>query len=770
MADLGEDGSPAAELQPDQEFDPTTAPGSSRIWLNLLEDAEKAFADYHKRADETDKAYADLERLSNLVREREFQMFWANLQVIGPSIYSRPPVPVVIERFRERRAIPQKTAELLERTTIVTFEQQDVDSVMRLVRDDLVTVSRGVPRVWREASDKGQRARISFVHRKDFRHDPARNWTEVSWVAFRAFLTRKEFKARFEDTSGDAYMRAAYAQQREERAAGAADPTAKAAVWEIWSKTENKVFWVTEGVEEILDESEPDITLDGFFPCPRPAYGTVQRNSLVPIPDRYFYKDQLEEINDLTNRIGALAEAVKVRGFYPGGSGDVGEAVETALKSNMDNQVMIPISNWAAFGGASVKDAIVWLPIDLVTAALRECISTRQQLINDVYQISGLSDIMRGATDPNETLGAQELKSQYGSIRVKDRQAELVRIARDLTRMVAEVIAENFSADTLLDMSQMELPTDADIAKQIAGIMQQAQAAAKQAAVAIARMPPEQQQQAKEQAQQLAAQVQEQIEELQETVTIDQCVRLLREQRIRPFVLDIETDSTIAPDENAQKQRATEFITAMGGFLNQAVQGVTAVPQMAPLMADALKFVAGQFRAGRALDQSIDEFAEAMKEMAKQPKPDPNAAGMQAEQQRARAEMAMKQADLQAKAQQAQADAALKAQAAQQDAEIKQQAAVTDLQVKTTEAQIKFAAMAQEEQRAAESHGQDMQKGMLEIEKLKLEIARLGAQTQNDQVKAAADLAGKAQAAQAAHEQAETAAKERAEEAAVVMV
>lgn len=769
-----------SELPEDLEYDPSTQPGSSRIWLNLLEDSEKAFADYHKRVDNIDKEYANLEKLANAVRDREFQMFWANIQVVGPSIYSRPPVPVVVQRFRERRPIPQKTAELLERSTIVTFEREDVDGVMRLIRDDLIIGGRGVPRLRYDKDKSGEHACVDHVDRHDFRHDPARKWAEVGWVAFRAWLNRKEMRKRFAKTSGKAYRDAAYAQRKADRDNSASDPMMKAGVWEIWSKTENKVFWVTEGVDVLLDESEPHLTLDGFFPCPKPAYSTVQRRSLVPVPDMLFYKDQLEEINELTARIAALAEAIKVRFLYPGGMGDVGEALETAMKSNSDNAMGIPVSNWAAFGGTAPKDAIVWLPVDMIVTTVKDLIGTRQQIIADVYQISGLSDIMRGATDPNETLGAQELKSQYGSIRVRDRQAELVRVARDITRMAAEIMAENFSPKTLLDMSQMELPTDAEIAakmKQIeaqaqqvaVGVQQQVQQAASnpqimQQAQANPEAAQKMLEQAKQQAQQQIAALQEQAKELQETVTIDQCMALLREQRVRPFVLDIETDSTIAPDENAQKQRATEFITAMGGFLNQAVQGVTAVPQIAPLMADSLKFVASQFRAGRELDASIDEFAEQMKEMAKQPKADPAQAGMQAEQQRMQAETAMKQADMQAKAQQSEADAQLKMQQAKQDAQIKQAQFETELQVKGTEAQIKFAMMQADEQRAAEAHQQAMQKGGLELEKLRLEIARIGVQTQSDAAKTKADLAGKAQAADIAHEQAETARKEAAEE------
>ena len=45
------------------------------------------------------------------------------------------------------------------------------------------------------------------------------------------------------------------------------------------------------------------------------AVSTLQRRSLVPIPDMVFYKDQLEEINEITARIAALTQAVQVRGF-----------------------------------------------------------------------------------------------------------------------------------------------------------------------------------------------------------------------------------------------------------------------------------------------------------------------------------------------------------------------------------------------------------------------------------------------------------------------
>jgi hypothetical protein len=138
----------------------------------------------------------------------------------------------------------------------------------------------------------------------------------------------------------------------------------------------------------------------------------------------------------------------------------------------------VPVSSMAALGVASLKDAIIWMPIAEVAQTVQVCLEQRRVLIDDVYQISGLSDIMRGATDPDETLGAQQLKSQYGSMRVRERQAEMVRVARDLIRMKAEVFAETVPMDALMKMAMVDdLPTAQDIEMQKQQVMQQAQQA-----------------------------------------------------------------------------------------------------------------------------------------------------------------------------------------------------------------------------------------------------------------------------------------------------
>jgi hypothetical protein len=736
------------------DHDPSVDEKSSRAWLNLITDAEKAMQDWQDKSDSIDKRYADLLRLANATRDREFQLFWANIQVLGPSIYARPPQPVVVPRFRDRKPVPRTASEMLERCTSVSFEKDDIDSTMRLIRDDLIRLSRGV--AWVDYEDKlkkgkkNERVCAKSLDRRDFVCSPARKWKEVDFCAKREWLTKEEMKDRFKKHSDDAYETAQYeVADRDRKDKGNRDPILKCGVWEIWSKSEDCVVWVTPGVDVVLERSDPYLKLEDFFPCPKPAYGTVQPDSLVPVPDYVYYKDQIEEINELTGRIAALADALKVKGFYASG-GETGNAIEAAMKATDDGAILVPVPNWAAFGGGG--DPIIWLPIDMIAKTVAGLVELRRQLIDDVYQITGLSDIMRGESDANETLGAQELKSQYGSVRIRDKQNELVRMARDITRIFAEIMAENFDKQTLMDMSQMDLPSDADIKKQVRELEDQGKkiiaetekkvkaAASDPQMQAQAQQNPEAAQQAAQQLQQPAQEqiqgLQQQIQKLGETVTIDQVMKLLREQKTRPFALDIETDSTIAPDENAQKQRATEFVTAVGGFLNQAIPAVQAVPQSATLMADTLKYVASQYRAGRELDATIDEFADTMKQMAGQPKPNPEADAAQAQMQSDQQRLAMEQQKHQEEQQARTQDAQMKQQAFERDSQIKAALADHEAQLRQRESDERVRTIQIDAGQKTQKHQQDMDLGILDIEKKKLEIVKLGGQIQADAQKA----------------------------------
>jgi hypothetical protein len=632
----------------DHEFDPALEPKSARAWLNLLEESEDVFEDWHDHCDNIEKRYANMERLADMSRQKEFQMFWANIEVEKPAIYSNPPEPVVVTKFKDRRPVYQAAAEMLERCTTVAFDLAHINDLMLAVRDDVVLIGRGVAWCRYESGGKGsyydyEKVCIDFKNRRDFLHSVSRSWSEVTWVAAASYLTRSEARDRFRPYSGDAYQDAEYKVDKESNEVGGADKRERAKFWEIWHKGEKRVVWVAKGVEDILDEDDPHLELRDFFPCPKPAYGTVQRGSLVPVPDVMQYKDQLDELNSLTMRIHAIAECLQVRGFYPSGSTEIGEAVQAAMANQSPGRILVPIANWAAFGGTS--EIIIWMPIDEIAQTLTQLVSTRQQIIQDIYQIMGLSDLMRGATDPRETLGAQDLKAQFGSSRVRDKQGELVRIARDLVEICGEIIFQKFDDDTIVEMSQTQLPTKQMVEKQLREIADQLdqQQRMLQLAQQVAQqgpppapppgmgpgMPPPPQQPDPGKLQQMLQMGQQVIDEGKQAMaqiaskpTLDQVLTLLKDQRTKAFVLDIETDSTIQINENEQKQRTAEFVAVLAQLIPQLAQLVQAYPQSANFAGEILKFATKPYRAGRSLDGAIDKFVQDTEDMANQPRPD----------------------------------------------------------------------------------------------------------------------------------------------------
>jgi hypothetical protein len=647
-------------------------PKSSAPWLELIVQGERAFQNYNDRADNVDRLFADMNYLSNITRDRQYNLFWSNIETIKPAIYARPPIPVVTTKFKDRRPIYRTSSEFLERSVTVGFDMTSINDVMLGLRDDLIILSRGCAWVRyetkAESDSETEKVCVEWIHRRDFLHEPSRSWPEVGWVARRAWMTLGEMEKRFPKVKKADLMGADFQVregQKNRTDQSYNDTTQKAGVWEIWHKGENKVVWISQGVMPILDEDKPHLKLQGFFPAPKPAYSTTERSTLIPVPEVMQYKDQLEEINELTARIHALSYALQVRGFYPAGSGELGDAIESALGQTTNDKVLIGISNWAAFGGGAAKDSIVWLPTDMVATTITQCVELRKEMIQDVYQIIGISDIQRGATEAEETLGAQQLKNQNGSYRIRDKQNELIRIARDLVSISAEIMAEKFSQKTMLEMSQMEMPTDAEIRKQVNDLEKQARDIQANARKAIAQAQSDPQimqmaQQNPDQAEQTLAKFEEdtkaQIDqlsakagEIQETVTIDQVMKFLRDNKIRPFVLDIETNSTIFPDEMQEKAMRNEFMGVFAQSTAALGQLVATAPAAAPLAGAMLKFVLAPYRAGREMDAAVDEFVDAMMAQSKQPQPNPEMVKIEQDGKFREAEIGIKQQELQFK-------------------------------------------------------------------------------------------------------------------------
>jgi hypothetical protein len=548
-------------------------------WLEKIEQAEKD----NKSFEEEAKRAIKWLRLDETSRSRKangdkLNLAYANYEVLRSTIYSKPPHIVVQPMFGggDNRQFLNDISEVVERAVETQNMRSGLHEVLRGVRDELLKVGRGVPWVRYEADFQEVPAQIEgmppteiktdervcydVVSWRDFLTGKAERWIDVPWIARRTRLTKSKFKKHFAGLD-DAQIEALGITFSKDSETNKDQPKnvngAVATVYEVWCKTTRKVYFVAKGAMSLIEApSDPLIDVSGFYPCPCPAMSLTRDGTLTPIPDVVFVEDQLIAIDAIAARITALQKAIKVRGFYAKGAtdGTAAGAIEAAVISEDDRMVLVPVSSWAANGQSKLD--IIWLPIEQVIAALNELHMEQEKLIQLVYQITGISDVMRGASQASETLGAQQLNDRWGGVRVKDKQEEMRRVARDLCCIASEVVCEIFDPESIAKSATYGFTPD--------------------------------------------------------------MIDFLRDDKMRSLMLDVETDSTIQADEQEEKSKRTEFTTVIGQLIQQMLPVVQQVPEMVDFAGALIKFNVRGFRAGRELEKEVDNMLMAVKQKIEQ--------------------------------------------------------------------------------------------------------------------------------------------------------
>jgi hypothetical protein len=670
-------------------------------WIEEINLSERELQPWWKTGDIIVRRYKNENRARGGGRpsvgyeRRRFAILWSNVSTLQPAIYAKQPVPMVDRRYRDEDPVGKVASEVLERALGFSLDQYDFDGRVKLCVLDYLLPGRG--QVWvryiphmrevnaeqddelgegvqddddtevgevetPEATEEVvyEEVQCDHVSWKDWLTNPAREWAEVRWVARRVYMTRAELTERFgkdmaknvpitttstgTDTASDAQKQSSQTGE----------------VYEIWDKPTKMAYWVCKGYTGgVLDKREDPLGLTNFFPCPPPLNATTANDSTIPVADYVQYQDQADELDELTARIGKLQDALRMVGVY---AGEANRELQLVFSPGNENK-LIPIDTfdlWKEKGG--VRGLIEWVPVDMVIQVLKGCYEARSQVLNDIYQITGLSDIIRGESNPNETATAQRMKGQWGSLRVRDRQRDLQRFCRDAIRLKAEIIAEHFSIDTLKAMTNVKLLTAAEKQQieQIMPLIQQAQQSGMPIPPGMAPDPA--------------------MLELMAQPTWEEVQALLRNDALRSFRIDVETDSTVQPDENAAKLAFTEFTSAIVGLMSAAASIVPSAPYTAPLFAEVLKQGARTFNVSRSMEDVIDkvfEQAEAAPPVQPPGPPPPDESAMQVEQ---------------LKSQTAQMQAQIEQQRTQMEGEL----GMAELQLKGQELQVKAATLSRD--------------------------------------------------------------------------
>lgn len=672
---------------------------------------EKESQQWDERARKILRRYKD-ERSPREMRVARFNILYSNIQTLVPAIYGRNPKADIERRFKDKDALGRVTSDVLERCTDYFVNTEAFRSSMRGALFDRLTAGRGsiwtryVPH-FRDAQEQGsseeaelgaeisndidelaqsensdepleevysEEANTDYVHWADLGHNWARIWDEIYLMWRKVYLTRKELVARFGEEIAalcplDYYPKGLNDQKKD-------TALKKAVIYECWDKTERMVRWLHKDVVQWLDEKEDPLKLPDFFPCPKPLYAVLANDTMIPVPDYSEYQDQANELDEITSRIASITKSLKVAGVYDASAA----GVDRLLAEGVENK-LIPVNQWALFAEkGGLKGVIDFLPLETISSALLTLYECRDKVKADLYEITGIADIIRGAGDPDETATGVNQKGKFATLRLSDAQDDMARFSRDAVKNVAVVIAAHFSMDTIKRISGVKLLTAQEKQMLQMQIQMQQHMAAQPMPAKAPQQPvqpqggqPTPMQPAQPPAPPKPPPIDDETQDMLDNPTWEEVEQLLRDAPELSFKIDIEADSTIKMDEEEEKASRVEFLKAAGEFLS-AMQ--TAPPIAQPLLANMLMFGVRGFRVSREIEAQFEIFCAKLEKQASQaPSAPPNPemmkvqADIQAQQARAQADKEDAQNDMQMKVAQMQQEAQLKEKEAQMQAQ-----------------------------------------------------------------------------------------------------
>ena len=577
-------------IESSKDFADTPA-GMAQRWSTEIEAAKKELEKFHLDADKITKRYLD-KRDEWGQDESRVNLFWSSMKVLLSLLYARPPKASVSRSFQDSDDDQARVAgQILQRLLNKSFDDNisawdaavrqgiedylvvglgqiwlryEVETALETIPPQIDPLS-GVELVPEQTVERivAEDAPVDYIYWKDFFYSPARTWDEVRWVARRVYMTRDQLVARFGEKVAKIVPIATQNRVGQESQGPKNDPWSKAEVFEIWCKENKTVYWLAKGCEIILDYKPDPLGLENFFPCPKPLAANVTSSNYMPRADYIFAQDQFNELDEINTRITWLTRAAKVVGVYDKSA----DGVQRMFQQAAENQ-LIPVDNWAMFAeGGGLKGKVDFVPIEQVVNAIERLRQYRSDKTMQIYEVLGISDVMRGSSKASETATAQEIKAQFGSTRVQLSQFYIAEWITHALRIKAEIICKHWQVETISTRSNIERTPDAQFA-----------------------LP---------------------------------AVQLLKDEAMAQYRVSVEADSMAAMDWAAERDAAVQFMQGLGAFISQVAPVAQSTPGAGPFLLRLMQWAVSKFRVSAEIEGVLDQAVSAMQQQLTNPPPPP---------------------------------------------------------------------------------------------------------------------------------------------------
>lgn len=582
--------------------------GEAEYWQTELVASEKEHKKFTEKGHRIVKRFTD-ERDGADAGKSYYNLLASNTEIKMSALYARTPLPEVSRRFTDATdQVSRVASNLLQRNISIELETENFDTKFKQICLDRLLPGLGVGWVRLESDGQFETSIIDYVAWDDFRWAPCKVWTDCRWVARKVPMNKEAVVARFGDTCPEEILRdLAFSKGSEVKIENDASPknqtVATIDVYEIWDKERGLVFWVSEGVEVPLDVSEDTNQFPDFFPTPLPPLGRFTNANTNPIPDFQLLEDQYNELDSLNNRCTNLVRALQLKWVYDNSRKELKD-----LYNNTGELQGVGVTDWAEFASekGGLRNSIEFAPLDEIAATYGKLIQARESVKQQIFEMEGISDILRGASMPYETASATAAKGAASSSRMGVSQHLAADYIARLLRLKSHLIMKFYSPETIMAR---------------VGELQKA-----------------------------------------DQQYIGPAIEMLKNSHISNFRLLVSVDSIQLPNWNQEKAERSEFINSLTGLMGQMIPAVKQTPELAPLAMALIKFGVAGFKGAQqiegVIDQALDQIL-AQQAQAQQNKP-PSEAEMKMQMHRE-----AQQTRLQVAQTQAQTTAAVEGQKAQ---------------------------------------------------------------------------------------------------------
>lgn len=498
----------------------------------------------------------------NLKKDVKFNILFSNTEIIVPAVFSQKPIPAVKRRHDEKRAdLPAKAANrmlsYLMDTNLPSYpdfftaiEDSVLDAALPGQGQTKVTVVDGV-------------SCLDYVAYDCFIWAYSKRWEETPWLAYRLDMTYEDIIKHFPNLSEQsqkdlkAAMPAADEDQSADVSSSAGPGDTKSPgtipVYELWRRSDKKRLFLCDYVDACcLKEEDDPLKLEGFFPSPKPLQFVRRTTSTLPVPLYNLYREQANELNQVTDRITRLTKAIRVRGAY---SASKPELADIFADGALENALVPMQTNMPMENGMSLDRYIWMVPVEKLIIVLRELLTVREQIKSTIYEILGIGDILRGVSKASETLGAQKIKDKWGSLRINKARGRVEDFVRDSMRLLLEVASKHSTEEFWKEATGLPIPTSDELRIANEAFRVQSQQAAMMGPVP-GQQPPQPPPQ----------------------ISWEMVLEQLKNNLQRSYLIDIETNSTIDPEATYEKEDLAEFLNALG----QGMSGLAPLAEQSP--------------------------------------------------------------------------------------------------------------------------------------------------------------------------------------------